>query len=124
MNIVSMLVENLLRGPVTLLFPERPPLAPRYRGLVEFDPSLCTGCATCAFVCTSAGIKFKSRRDTYEWTYDGGQCTFCGRCVDGCEAKAITMQSCAPPIYATTGELKHSHTLPRKKPGAAAGGGK
>jgi formate hydrogenlyase subunit 6/NADH:ubiquinone oxidoreductase subunit I len=117
MNIVTMLVENLLHGPVTLRFPERPLPAPRYRGLVEFDQTMCTGCATCAFVCTSAAIKFKSRRDTYEWSYDAGQCTFCGRCLDGCEAHAITMQASAPPIYLTSGELKHTHTLPRKKPG-------
>jgi formate hydrogenlyase subunit 6/NADH:ubiquinone oxidoreductase subunit I len=75
-------------------------------------------------VCTSAGIKFKSRRDNYEWSYDPGQCTFCGRCADGCEANAITMEACPPPVYFKRGELKHSHTLPRKKPGAGAGGTK
>jgi formate hydrogenlyase subunit 6/NADH:ubiquinone oxidoreductase subunit I len=119
MNVWIMLVENLRSGPVTLRFPERPPAPPRYRGLVEFDPSLCTGCATCAFVCTSAGIKFKSRRDSYEWSYDAAQCTFCGRCVDGCEAHAITMQSTPTPIYLSAGALKRAETLARKKPGGA-----
>jgi len=119
MNIVTLLVENLWRGPVTLRFPERPPSRPGFRGLVEFEPSLCTGCATCAFVCTSLAIKFKSRRDTYEWSYDGGQCTFCGRCVDGCEGKAITMQSSPAPAYENSGALKRLYTLARKKPGGA-----
>jgi len=119
MNIFGLLLENLRKGPVTLRFPAVVPVAPRYRGLVEFDPAICTGCATCAFVCTSAGIKFKSRRDTYEWSYDAGQCTFCGRCADGCEARAITMQASAPPSYAAPGELKRAHTIPRKKPGGA-----
>jgi len=119
MNIVKMLVENLRLGPVTLRFPDTAPVAPRYRGMVEFDPALCTGCATCAFVCTSAAIKFRSRRDTYNWSYDAGQCTFCGRCADGCEAHAVTMQATPPPPYFESGQLKIEHTLPRKKPGAA-----
>jgi formate hydrogenlyase subunit 6/NADH:ubiquinone oxidoreductase subunit I len=117
MNVLSMLVENLFHGPVTLRYPVAPPIAPGYRGLVEFHPDLCTGCATCAFVCTSAAIKFKSRRDSYEWSYDAGQCTFCGRCVDNCEAHAVTMECAPPPLYLTSGALKHSHTLARKKPG-------
>ncbi len=79
MNIVNLLVQNFFHGPVTVRFPERPPTAPGYRGLVEFDPSKCTGCGTCAYACTSAAIKFRGRRDTYSWSYDAAQCTFCGR---------------------------------------------
>lgn len=120
MNIFNLLTENLTHHPVTLPFPEHPPTAPGYRGLVLFDPTLCTGCATCAFVCTSAAIKFKARRDTYEWSYDAGQCTFCGRCVERCESQAIVMDSSSPPIYTAPGSLKIAHTLQRKKPGKAA----
>ncbi len=40
MNILTMLWKNLRRGYQTLLFPARPKVTARFRGLVEFDPAL------------------------------------------------------------------------------------
>jgi formate hydrogenlyase subunit 6/NADH:ubiquinone oxidoreductase subunit I len=50
----------------------------------------------------------------YEWNYDAGQCTFCGRCVDSCALKLLTMDSTPPPAYETSGALKQSHTWSAK----------
>ena len=118
MNIFTMLLGNFTRRPITLPFPQRPPAPAGYRGLVQFDPSRCIGCGSCAGVCTSSAIKFKGRRDTYQWSYDAGQCTFCGRCVEVCPSGAITMQELPPPIYSVSGALKCSYTMQRQKPGA------
>jgi formate hydrogenlyase subunit 6/NADH:ubiquinone oxidoreductase subunit I len=60
MNILTMLWKNLRRGYQTLLFPARPKVTARFRGLVQFDPALCTGCAVCRLRCTSRAIEFKA----------------------------------------------------------------
>ena len=43
MNILAMLWSNLRRGVVTFRYPARPAVSEGYRGLVCFDPELCTG---------------------------------------------------------------------------------
>ncbi|SRR6266568_1436294 len=116
MSILSMLWKNLRGGSRTLLFPARPHVTERFRGLVEFDRARCTGCAICKFRCTSRAIDFKGGKGEFTWSYDPGQCTFCGRCVEGCKDHALSQQSACPPIYTSIGELKKSYTLARKPP--------
>lgn len=123
MNILTMLWNNLVGGARTLRFPRRPQVTPRFRGLVQFDPSRCIGCAICKFRCTSRAIDFKGGKGEFTWSYDPGQCTFCGRCVEGCKDHALSQESACPPVYTTLGELKHSYTVARKatvKPPAPA----
>ena len=137
MNILTMMAQNLRRGYQTLLFPARPKVTPRFRGLVQFDPALCTGCAVCRFRCTSRAIEFKAGKGDFTWSYNPGQCTFCGRCVEGCTEHALkegrtehalSQQQDTPPIYLAQGELKKSYTVARRPPAAKpaktpAGGG-
>jgi formate hydrogenlyase subunit 6/NADH:ubiquinone oxidoreductase subunit I len=112
MNILTMLWKNLWGGSRTMLFPARPKVSKGFRGLVRFDPALCTGCAICRFRCTARAIEFKAGKGEFEWSYDPGHCTFCGRCVEGCK----TQDAECPPIYLTIGELKNSYTVARKPP--------
>jgi formate hydrogenlyase subunit 6/NADH:ubiquinone oxidoreductase subunit I len=116
MNILAMLWKNLWGGSRTLMFPARPKVSARYRGLVRFDPELCTGCAMCRFRCTARAIEFRAAKTEFEWSYDPGHCTFCGRCVEGCKAHALSQESAPPPIYLSKGELRESHVLVRKPP--------
>jgi len=129
MNILTMLWKNLWGGYRTMLFPARPKVGSGYRGLINFDPEYCTGCAICKFRCTAKAIEFKAGKGEFVWSYDPGQCTFCGRCVEGCiehalkdghEEHALTQESAVPPVYLTQGELKVSYTLARKTPAAKA----
>ena len=120
MNILVMLWKNLWGGSRTLAFPARPNVTERFRGLVQFDPKLCSGCAICKFRCTSRAIDFKGGKGEFTWSYDPGQCTFCGRCVEGCKDHALSQQSACPPVYTTIGELKKSYTVARKPPAAKA----
>jgi formate hydrogenlyase subunit 6 len=120
MNALSLLLENLSRGALTLRFPARPPAPDRYRGLVQFDPEACQGCGMCAFVCTSGSIVYRPRPKVYEWAYEPGACTFCGRCVESCVSHAITMQPTRPPIYTQAGALKTSYQVPRRPPPGTA----
>jgi formate hydrogenlyase subunit 6/NADH:ubiquinone oxidoreductase subunit I len=73
--------------------------------------------------CTARAIEFKAGKGEFTWSYEPGQCTFCGRCVEGCKEHALSQDSECPPIYLTPGELKKSYTVARKqtvKPAAAA----
>ncbi|HEV2322969.1 MAG TPA: 4Fe-4S dicluster domain-containing protein [Terracidiphilus sp.] len=129
MKILTMLWKNLLRGPETLRFPARPAVSAGYRGLVQFNPELCTGCALCKFRCTSRAIEYKAGKGEFTWSYDPGRCTFCGRCVEGCiehaqkegrTEHALTQEQACPPIYSTLGELKKTYTVARKPPAPRA----
>jgi formate hydrogenlyase subunit 6/NADH:ubiquinone oxidoreductase subunit I len=116
MNALSLLLENLARGAVTVRFPARPPAPAAFRGLVDFDEERCQGCGMCAFVCTSGSIVYRPRPKTYEWSYEPGACTFCGRCVDACVSHAISMQPSRPPVYTRAGELHRAFSVPRRPP--------
>ena len=118
MNIFAMLWKNLWGGSRTMLFPARPKVSQGFRGLVRFDPALCTGCAICKFRCTARAIEFRAGKGEFYWSYDPGHCTFCGRCVEGCKAHALTQDAECPPVYLTIGALKNSYTVVRKPPAA------
>ena len=75
--------------------------------------------------CTSRAIEFKAGKGEFTWSYNPGQCTFCGRCVEGCTEHALkeghaehalSQQQDTPPIYVTQGELKKSYTVARRPP--------
>jgi formate hydrogenlyase subunit 6/NADH:ubiquinone oxidoreductase subunit I len=114
MKMLSMLWKNFWGGHRTLQFPARPRITEHFRGLVQFDPARCTGCAICKFRCTSRAIDFKGGKGEFTWSYDPGQCTFCGRCVEGCKDHALSQQSDTPPLYTELGELQKSYTVARK----------
>jgi formate hydrogenlyase subunit 6/NADH:ubiquinone oxidoreductase subunit I len=116
MNILTMLWKNLWGGYRTMLFPARPKVGKGYRGLVRFDPELCTGCAICRFRCTARAIEFRAGKGDFVWSYDPGHCTFCGRCVEGCKSHALSQDPECPPIYLTLGALKNTYTVQRKPP--------
>ena len=116
MKILTMMWNNLRRGYQTLLFPARPAITERFRGLVKFDPALCIGCAICRFRCTSGAIQFKAGKEEFNWSYNPGLCTFCGRCVEGCKEGAIKQEEACPPVYFKKDELNQTYTVPRRKP--------
>lgn len=114
MRMLRMLWKNFWGGHRTLQFPARPRVTERFRGLVQFDELLCSGCAICKFRCTSGAIDFKGGKGVFTWSYDPGRCTFCGRCVDGCKEHALSQREDTPPVYTQLGELKKAYTVARK----------
>ena len=116
MKILALLWKNVHRGVATLRYPARPPIPGNFRGLVQFDPTRCTGCAMCRFRCTSGAITFTAAGRQFTWSYNPGQCTFCGRCVEGCKDHALSQEPGSPLLYLTAGDLTRSYTLQRKTP--------
>lgn len=106
MNIFTLIRQNFSQGPVTLRFPKRPEPQSEYRGPVVMDNDKCLACGICDHVCVSGAIAVKAFDDHFEWTYDPGRCTFCGRCVDHCPGQALTQESDHAPSYAASGALR------------------
>jgi len=106
MNILNLLWENLLHGPVSFHFPQHPASPAGLRGLVQNDPERCTGCGTCAYVCAPAAIQVRETSRAIEWEYDPGQCTFCGRCVSDCPLPALAWATEPPPPYTSRNDLR------------------
>ena len=98
--------------------PARPP---PFRGLIEQDPGLCTGCRTCEYVCSPKAISFGKQREIgITWNFFAGQCSFCGLCVQYCPTHAITNQGKLPPVTGDQSQLKVTHEI-RYHPCASCG---
>ncbi len=92
----------LFRRPFTVQYPdkiEKPVqemLPPTYRGILEVDLGLCTGCMLCTRNCPIGTIDIKVGKNTEtgvreisKFDVDMGQCMFCGLCVESCKFKAL-----------------------------------
>lgn len=89
-----------------------PPRPSPFRGLIEQDVGLCTGCTTCAIVCSPKAISFTKEHDTgITWNFFAGQCSFCGLCVQYCPTHAITNPGKLPPVTGDQSQLKVAHEI-------------
>ncbi|HUV05155.1 MAG TPA: NADH-quinone oxidoreductase subunit I [Armatimonadota bacterium] len=95
---------NLLRGKVTLMYPEaRWELPEGYRGFpaLPVDPEtgqdVCIGCGACARICPTQLIAVEAhmtedkKRVVDSFVMNAGLCMFCGLCADVCPVGAIIM---------------------------------
>ena len=139
MNILTMMWKNLRRGYQTLLFPARPKVTPRFRGWCNSIPRSAPAAPSAASAAPPRAIEFKAGKGEFTWSYNPGQCTFCGRCVEGCTEHALKegrtehalsqQQEHVPPIYtiqARAEEVVHrgaqaalAQTGPADQPAAA-----
>jgi NADH-quinone oxidoreductase subunit I/NAD(P)H-quinone oxidoreductase subunit I len=100
---LSITLSHLVRRPTTIQYPDRTPLPvrdmlpPRYRGFLEVDPAICTGCQACERACPIACIAIVLEKDPHnpkvrlvtQFDIDEAKCMFCGLCVEPCPTGSI-----------------------------------
>lgn len=101
---LTITASHLFRRPITVQYPDRTPrpvkdmLTTRYRGFLDVDMEICTGCLlcmqSCPIACIEIGIiksqgSITPQRLISKFDIDIGKCMFCGLCTEQCPTNAI-----------------------------------
>ncbi|GIW39509.1 MAG: hypothetical protein KatS3mg076_0086 [Candidatus Binatia bacterium] len=94
--------SHLVRRPVTVQYPDRIPIPVqdqlpfRYRGILEVDLEICTGCLACERACPIDCIVIEAKKDPQtkamvlsRFDIDLAKCMYCGLCSEPCPTGAI-----------------------------------
>src|SRR5206468_12554464 len=94
---MSITFSHLMRRPMTIQYPDKIPvpiqetLPLRYRGILEVDMDICTGCLACErdcpITCITIGIEMNKETKQRQFTHFDiavCKCMYCGLCADAC----------------------------------------
>jgi len=96
--------SHLIRKPTTIEYPDRLPdgiriqdtLPFRYRGMLEVDLEICTGCLACERACPIDCIVIDAKKDKAagglvmtRFDIDMAKCMYCGLCSEPCPTGSI-----------------------------------
>jgi len=94
--------SHFFRTPYTVQYPDRMPvrvqdtLPYRYRGILEVDLEICTGCLACERACPIDCILISAKKDREtkamvleRFDIDMGKCMYCGLCSEPCPTGSI-----------------------------------
>ena len=114
MNILNVLSQNLNHGSRTRRPDNSVPYPAGYRGRINHDAAFCTGCGTCAYVCSPGAISVEEQTaQSVTWRYTEDRCTFCSFCVTFCPTQALGFEALSPALLSERPQhyLTHSITL-------------
>ena len=99
---MSVTFSHLFRTPYTVQYPDRIPmrvqdtLPYRYRGILEVDLEICTGCLACERACPIDCIVIDAKKDSAtkqmilnRFDIDMAKCMYCGLCSEPCPTGSI-----------------------------------
>lgn len=99
---MSITFSHFFRTPYTVQYPDRIPLPVqdtlpyRYRGLLEVDLEICTGCLACERACPIECIVIEAKKDPAtkamilnRFDIDMAKCMYCGLCSEPCPTGSI-----------------------------------
>ena len=91
------IVESFFKKHATQLYPgERTAPHLRYRGVLSYTPSACTGCSLCVKDCPSDAIELiilDRAAKRYVVKYHMDRCIYCGQCMVKCKSISISMSN-------------------------------
>lgn len=98
---LSVTMSWMFRRPMTIQYPDKidkpvqEMLPEGYRGILEVDLRLCTGCLlcekTCPLQCIDVGVEKNAAggRDLTRFDIDIARCMYCGLCTEACSFGAL-----------------------------------
>jgi NADH-quinone oxidoreductase subunit I len=99
---MAVTASHLIRRPYTIQYPDRIPvrvqdtLPFRYRGILDVDMAICTGCLACDRACPINCIAMAIEKNAQtreivisQFDIDMAKCMYCGLCSEPCPTGAI-----------------------------------